>query len=59
MNSKNDIIFKRKVHALGDSLSITIPLELCNFLNIEKGDTVSVTAYSKEKGKFIAFWKED
>jgi len=56
---EDPIVFKRKVHALGDSLAMTIPLELCNFLNIQKSDTVSVTAYSKKKGKFIAVWKED
>ena len=51
--------FKRTVIGSGTSNIVTIPPELTNFLDIDKGDKVIMIGDQSTKGRFIAFWKED
>ena len=42
------IEFKIKVVAIGDSLRVTIPKEICEALKIKRGDTVAMTTNNSE-----------
>jgi antitoxin component of MazEF toxin-antitoxin module len=37
------ITFERKVLKTGDSLRINLPLEICQALDIKKGDTLAIS----------------
>jgi len=52
------IKFKRSVFATGDSLGITIPKEIIEWLGLSKGDELTLTPDSGKHGKFAAIFKE-
>lgn len=52
------IKFKRNVFATGDSLGITIPKEIVEWLGLSKGDEVILTPDEGKHGKFAALFKE-
>jgi len=55
----DDIVkFKRIVGKSGDSLIVSIPIELVNYLNTNKGDSMVIMADSGKHGKFISMWVE-
>ena len=55
----NDTIkFTRRYAKRGDSMTITIPTELGQWLNIQEGDNLTLTGYTGKHGKYIAIWKE-
>ena len=54
------IRFKRKIHAVGDSFGLTIPRELISFLDMNKGDEITIIADVNSKGqRYGAFFKAD
>jgi len=52
------ITFERTYAKRGDSMSIVIPKELGEYLQLTEGDTIQLAAYTKKKGRFIAIWKK-
>jgi antitoxin component of MazEF toxin-antitoxin module len=42
MRTMPAITFERKVLKTGDSLRINLPLEICQALDIKKGDTLAI-----------------
>jgi antitoxin component of MazEF toxin-antitoxin module len=52
------IRFRRKIGKSGDSIMITIPPELVEFLNIQQGQDLTMTAETGKKGKFMAVFVE-
>ena len=56
---KQQPIFTRKVITTGNSLCITLPKELMNFIEVEHGDDVLLIAQTGKKGKYISFWKKN
>ena len=55
---KEKVTFDRKVVLMGGSLQINVPIELAQFIEIEKGDSVLMTADHGKYGKFVSFWKK-
>jgi len=53
------IKFKRAVFATGDSLGITIPKEIVQWLKLSKGDEITITPDEGKYGKFSALFKEE
>ena len=56
--SKNDepkIIFERKLIHNSGAFRVSIPLELVNALQLEKGDTIQITL----EGKKVILWKKE
>jgi len=49
---ENKVKFNRKIISFGDSFGITVPKELIEFLNIKKGDEISMVGDEKGKGRF-------
>lgn len=49
------IIFKRKVLRLGRSLVISIPEEIVDALNIQKGDTLKIKLENNGKKKVVIY----
>jgi antitoxin component of MazEF toxin-antitoxin module len=52
------IKFKRSVIVMGDSLGLTIPKEIVEWLGISKGDELTITPDEGKHGKFSAIFKE-
>ena len=52
------IKFKRSVFATGNSLGITIPEEVVEWLGLSKGNVITITASDGKHGKFAAIFKE-
>ena len=52
------IKFKRIVGEKGESLAITIPVEIVEYLDIKNKDEVTMTAEKGKHGRFIAVFKE-
>ena len=50
--------FKRIVGIRGDSLGMTIPKEILDFLEIKEGDEIILTPDTGKHGKFAAIFKE-
>ena len=55
---EDKIKFKRKIFATGDSLGITIPIEIVEWLGISKGDEIIITPDQGKHDKFAAIFKE-
>ena len=56
---KDVVIFKRKLRDIGNVLGLSIPLELLDFLDVEKNDQLLLTARIGKSGKGICIWKGD
>ena len=55
---ENKIQFKTKLNTQGKiSIRTTIPLQLCEYLNLKNGDQVIMTADHGKYGRFITIWK--
>ena len=52
------IKFKRSVIVMGDSLGLTIPKEIVEWLGLSKGDELTITPDEGKHGKFAALFKE-
>ena len=52
------IKFKRILGMKGESLAITIPIELVEHLELKNGDEITITAETGKHGKFLAVFKE-
>ena len=50
--------FKRSLVSRGDSAGINLPKELIQFLDVKVGDELTVIGDSRNKGKYIAVFKE-
>jgi antitoxin component of MazEF toxin-antitoxin module len=50
--------FERKVFSQGDSLAITLPKEICQYLKVEAGSQIVIMDDNGKKGKFISIWKK-
>lgn len=53
-----NVRFRRKIGKTGDSLMVTIPSELVEFVDVENGQEVTITGETGKKGKFLAIFKE-
>lgn len=52
------IKFKRILGAKGESLGITLPKEIIQYLELENGDELTITAEKGKHGLFAAVFKE-
>jgi len=52
------IKFRRKINKTGDSLGMTIPVEVVEWLGLSNGDDITITADNGKHGKFAAIFKE-
>ena len=52
------IRFKRILGMKGESLGVTIPQELIEFLELKNGDEITFTAENGKYGKFAAIFRE-
>jgi len=50
--------FERIVGKRGDSLGMTIPTEILDYLQIKEGDKIFMTAENGKHGNFVALFKE-
>lgn len=55
---EDTVKFSRTYAKRGDSMSIVIPAELGQYLQLKEGDIMTLAGYKKTKGKYIAIWKE-
>jgi antitoxin component of MazEF toxin-antitoxin module len=53
------IKFKRILGMKGESLAITLPKEIAEWLNISNGDELTITGNEGKHGKFAAVFKEE
>jgi len=53
------IMFKRNVRDINGSTVLTIPPELCRYLELVAGDEIDVCGDIGKHGKFISFWKRN
>jgi len=51
--------FQRKIGTIGTSVGVTLPPELLDYLDIEKGSEVIMVGDSSKHGKFIAIWNKE
>lgn len=54
----DEIKFKRILGMKGESLGVTIPQELIEYLEVKNGDEITFTAEKGKHGKFAAIFKE-
>lgn len=54
-NDEPKIIFERKLIHNSGAYRVSIPLELVNALQLEKGDTIQITL----EGKKVILWKKE
>lgn len=54
----DELKFKRIVGKRGDSLGMTIPSEILDYLEIKEGDEITISPYKGKHGKFAALFKE-
>ena len=52
----DEIIFRRSLRAVGNSMGTTFPPELLEFINAKDGSTLFMTARIGKKGKGICIW---
>ena len=57
MEEKN-IQFKRIIGEKGNSIAITIPQEIQDYLNITLGDEIIISPQKGKKGLYVAIWKQ-
>jgi len=53
---KDKIVFKRTIVQRGTGISLQLPKELQEFLELEIGEEVSLMAETGKHGKFLAIW---
>ena len=58
VKNMDKVKFKRIVGIRGDSLGMTIPKEILDFLEIKEGDEIILTPDTGKHGKFAAIFKE-
>ena len=58
MKEKKGILFKKTIYKSGGSLAITLPQEICEYLEAEENTELELGAYDGKHGKFIAIWKK-
>ena len=56
---KEGVKFSVKLAYNGGRHNATIPLQLCHYLSLKDGDTLTMTGNDGKHGKFIAVWKEE
>lgn len=52
------IKFRRKVNKTGDSLGMTIPVEIVEWLGLSSGDVITITPDEGKHGKYAAIFLE-
>ncbi len=50
------IIFKRTAVGKGNSLGVTIPPEIIEYLELKEGDEISMIAEEGKHGCYASFW---
>ncbi len=50
--------FSRKTYATGNSIVLSLPEELREYLNLEVGDEVSLQPEKGRHGNYITLWKK-
>lgn len=56
---KNQVTFKRKIGQTGNSVGITLPKELLEYINASEGTEIALAGFNGKHGKFIAVWKKN
>jgi antitoxin component of MazEF toxin-antitoxin module len=56
-DSMAEVLFKKTARTMGNSIYVTIPTELLEYLDIKEGDELALHGEEKSKGRFIALWK--
>jgi len=56
---ENSVAFERKIVLRGTSLGVSIPPEILEYLNLELGQNVKISACCGKKGKFMAVFVEN
>lgn len=56
---ENKVMFDRTLLKMGDSVGLTLPPEILNFLGAKPGDNLKVMGDVKKHGKTINIWKEE
>jgi antitoxin component of MazEF toxin-antitoxin module len=51
--------FERKIRKVGDSLSFSIPVDVCKYVRLNEGDDIEIMADEGKHGLFISFWKKE
>lgn len=51
--------FEREVKEMGGSLILTIPVDICRYLELTAGTKITLQDETGKKGKFISFWKKE
>jgi len=55
----NEVIFKRVLRDTGNTLGTSIPVELLQFLDAQKGDVLAMAARVGKQGKGICIWVDE
>ena len=55
---KEQVKFKRKISPIGNSIGITLPRELLDYLEASEGIELALSGFKGKHGKFIAIWKD-
>jgi len=55
---KDNIKFTRKIYKQGDSLIITLPPEIREYLQVNEQDEIILTPEKGKYGKYISLWKK-
>lgn len=50
--------FERKINEIGGSLMLTLPPDLCKYLELEQNDIMIIQDDNGKHGKFVSFWKK-
>lgn len=53
---KDKILFRRILSAKGNSLAVSIPMELLEYLEAKDGEMMVMCADSGKHGKFLSLW---
>ena len=56
---ENNVRFFKKLRKQGDSLIISIPPELCIYLNLQEESEIVLIGDNGAHGRFIALWKKE
>lgn len=57
---ENKIPFKRKAQQIGNTIWVSIPEEIANYLEFKKGDELTIIVDSnKKKEKYVSVYKEE
>lgn len=55
---KDSVKFPRKAFEQGGSISITLPPELIDYLDLREGGEITLAADKSKHGRFVALWNE-